>query len=192
MQFDLAVMLRQSLTSSHRKLEEILPYVDTPTRKDLEMQTRGGTMLYDAVVKASNEILNNQRNRKAMIVLSDGVDFGSVATLNDAVEAAQRADALVYSILFSDEGYYFGFGGPDGRAVLQRLSKDTGASFFEVSKKQGIDQIYGAIEAELRSQYSLGFVSDRPNEISEFRALKVTTRQKGLVVQARERYWAKA
>ena len=108
MQFDLAVMFRQPLTSSHRKLEEILPYVDAPTRKDLEMQTRGGTMLYDAVVKASNDILYSQRNRKAMIILSDGVDFGSAATLTDAVEAAQRADALVYSILFSDEGYYFG------------------------------------------------------------------------------------
>ncbi len=190
MQFDLAVMLRQPLTSSHRKLEEILPYVDAPTRKDLEMQTRGGTMLYDAVVKASNDILKSQRNRKAMIILSDGVDFGSQATLTDAVEAAQRADALVYSILFSDEGYYFG--GSDGRGVLQKLSKDTGASFFEVSKKQGIDPIYGAIENELRNQYSIGFVSDRPNEISEFRALKITTRQKGLIVQARERYWAKA
>lgn len=73
-----------------------------------------------------------------------------------------------------------------------RLSKDTGASFFEVSKKQGIEQIYDAIQQELRSQYNLGFISDRPNEISEFRALKLTTRQKGLVVQSRERYWAKA
>ena len=191
MQFDLAVMLRQPLTSSRRQLQEILPYVDTPTRKELMMQTGGGTLLYDAVVEASNTVLKAQANRKAMIVLSDGVDFGSTATLNDAVEAAQRADTLIYSILFSDESYP-SFGGPNGRAVLQKLSKDTGASFFEVSKKQNIEQIYAAIEEELRSQYNLGFVSDRPNEISEFRALKVTTRQKGLAVQARERYWAKA
>ena len=191
MQFDLAVMLRQPLTSSRKQLEEILPSVDTPTRKDLNMQTSGGTLLYDAIVQASNTVLKNQGNRKAMVVLSDGVDFGSTATLNDAVEAAQRADTLIYSILFSDESYPY-FGGPNGRAVLTKLSKDTGASFFEVSKKQGIEQIYQAIEEELRSQYNLGFVSDRPNEISEFRSLKVTTKQKGLAVQARERYWAKA
>ena len=73
-----------------------------------------------------------------------------------------------------------------------RLSKDTGASFYEVSKKRGIEQIYQAIEEELRSQYNLGFISDQPNEISEFRTLKVSTKQKGLVVQSRERYWAKA
>jgi VWFA-related protein len=194
MQFDLAVLLRQPLTSSRRALEAILPYVDTPTRKELNMQTGGGTLLYDAIVQASNTVLKTQGNRKAMVVLSDGVDFGSSATLNDAVEAAQRADTLVYSILFSDEsfGSGFPFRGPDGRGVLMKLSKDTGASFFEVTKKQGIEQIYQAIEEELRSQYNLGFISDQPNEISEFRTLKVTTRQKGLVVQTRERYWAKA
>jgi VWFA-related protein len=195
MQFDLAVMLRQNLTNSRKKLEEILPYVDTPTRKDLSLQTGGGTLLYDAIVEASEKVLKTQSNRKAMIVLSDGVDTGSTASLNDAVEAAQRADALVYSILFSDESYGyvpFGLRGPDGKGVLMRLSKDSGASFYEVSKKQGIDQIYAAIEEELRGQYSLGFVSDRPNEISEFRTLKVTTKRKDLLVQARERYWAKA
>jgi VWFA-related protein len=191
MQFDLAVMLRQAPTSSRKQLQEILPFVDTPTRKELMMQTSGGTLLYDAVVQASNTVFKTQGNRKAMIVLSDGVDFGSTATVNDAVEAAQRADTLIYSILFSDESYP-SFGGPNGRAVLQKLSKDTGASFFEVSKKQNIELIFAAIEEELRSQYNLGFVSDHPNEISEFRALKVTTKQKGLTVQARERYWAKA
>ena len=195
MQFDMAVQLRQPLTSSRKDLEAILPYVDTPTRHELSLQTGGGTLLYDAVVQASGSVLKDQRNRKAMIVLSDGGENGSTATLMDAIEAAQRADTLIYSILFSDSGYPappFGFGGLDGRSVLQRLSKETGGSFFEVSKKQGIEQIYDAIQAEMRSQYNLGFISDRPTEISEFRTLKVSTKQKGLTVQARERYWARA
>ena len=195
MQFDMAVQLRQPLTSSRKDLEAILPYVDTPTRRELSLQTGGGTLLYDAVVQASGTVLKDQRNRKAMIVLSDGGENGSTATLMDAIEAAQRADTLIYSILFSDSGYPappFGFGGLDGRSVLQRLSKETGGSFFEVSKKQGIAQIYDAIQAEMHSQYNLGFISDRPTEISEFRTLKVSTKQKGLTVQARERYWARA
>jgi VWFA-related protein len=195
MQFDMAVQLRQPLTSSRKDLEAILPFVDTPTRRELSLQTGGGTLLYDAVVQASGSVLKDQRNRKAMIVLSDGGENGSTATLMDAIEAAQRADTLIYSILFSDSGYPappFGFGGLDGRSVLQRLAKETGGSFFEVSKKQGIEQIYDAIQAEIRSQYNLGFISDRPTEISEFRTLKVSTKQKGLTVQARERYWARA
>src|ERR1700719_4495287 len=187
MQFDMAVQLRQPLTSSRKDLEEILPYVDTPTRRELNLQNGGGTLLFDAIVQASNAVLKNQRNRKAMIVLSDGGENGSTATLTDAIEAAQRADTLIYSILFADRGFPgFGFG-PEGRGILTRLSKETGASFFEVSKKQGIEQIYETIQEELRSQYNLGFISDQPGEISEFRALKLTTKQKGLIVQSRER-----
>jgi VWFA-related protein len=188
MQFDLAVLLRQPLTSSRKQLEDILPYVDTPTRRDLSFQSGGGTLLFDAVVQASNTVLKDQGNRKAMIVLSDGGENGSTASLNDAIEAAQRADTLVYGIFFSDPSY----GGVDGKGILQKLSRETGASFYEVSKKRGIEEIYTAIQEELRSQYNLGFISDQPNQISEFRALKLTTKQKGLVLQYRERYWAKA
>jgi VWFA-related protein len=190
MQFDMAVLMRQNLTASRTKLEEKLSLVDAPTRAELSQQTGGGTLLYDAVVDAAKTMLD-QRNRKALIVMTDGVDTGSEQSLTAAVEAAQRADTIVYSILFSDEGYYaFSFGGPDGRKVLQRLSKDTGGGFFEVSKKQSIGTIFGIIEQELRSQYSLGFVSDQPVRVSEFRALQLATREKGLVVQTRDRYWA--
>ncbi len=193
MQFDMAVMLRQEPTSSRPKLDEVLSAVDTPTRQDLMSQTGGGTLLYDAVIKASNDLMRSQKNRKALILMTDGVDTGSQAPLSAAIEAAQRADTLLYSILFSDEGYYgipFLGGGPDGRGVLVRMSRETGGSFFEVSKKLSIEQIFGIIEDELRSQYSLGYVSDVPVRISEFRKLQLSTDRKGLVVQARDRYWA--
>ena len=189
MQFDLAVLLRQELTSSRKKLETALQNVDAPNRQDLELQRGGGTLLYDAVIKGA-EIMKGQRNRKAMILLTDGVDTGSEAPLQAAIDAAQRADTLIYSILFSDEGYYGIFGGGDGQKVLQHLSKETGGSYFEVSKKLGIEQIYGIIQDELRSQYSLGFVSDVPVRVSEFRKLQLTVKQKGLVVDSRDKYWA--
>jgi VWFA-related protein len=190
MQFDMAVMTRQALTSSRRALEESLPEVDTPSKNELQAQRGGGTLLFDAVVKASREIMTGQRNRKAMIILSDGEDNGSDETLSSAIEAAQRADALIYSILFSDSGYYGGFGGGEGRTALQRLARETGGSFFQVSKKQSIGQIFGIIEQELRSQYNLGFVSDQPVRVSEFRTLQLTAKGKDLTVQARDRYWA--
>jgi VWFA-related protein len=192
MQFDMAVQLRQPLTSSRKELEEILPYVDTPTRRELSMQSGGGTRLFDAIVQASDRVLKNQKNRKAMIVLSDGGDNGSDASLTNAIDAAQRADTLIYSIYFTDSSFPIPFGGLDGRGNLVRLAKETGASFYEVAKKQGINEIYQAIQEELRSQYNLGFVSDQPNEISEFRVLKLSTKQKSLVVHSRERYWATA
>ncbi len=189
-QFDMAVMTRQQPTSSRRDLEESLPYVDTPSKNELEAQRGGGTLLFDAVVKASREIMSGLGNRKAMIILSDGGDNGSDETLASAIEAAQRTDTIIYSILFADSGYYGGFGGGEGKTAMMRLAKETGGSFFEVSKKQSIGQIYGIIERELRSQYNLGFVSDEPVRVSEFRTLQLTAKRKDLIVQARDRYWA--
>jgi VWFA-related protein len=189
-QFDMAVMTRQQPTSSRRDLEASLPYVDTPSKSDLEAQRGGGTLLFDAVVKASREIMNSQQNRKAMIILSDGGDNGSDETLASAIEAAQRADTIIYSILFSDATYYGGYGDPEGKGYMQRLAKETGGGYFEVSKKLSINQIFGIIENELRSQYNLGFVSDQPVRVSEFRNLQLTVKRKDLVVQARDRYWA--
>jgi VWFA-related protein len=190
MQFDTIVRIRQALTSSVGKLDDALAYVDTETMRQLRRQGGGGTLLYDAVARASDEVMRKQGNRKALIVLSDGVDFGSDGTLMDAVEAAQRADTLIYSILYSDPGAYGIFGGHEGNRVLRRMSNETGGSFFEVSKKQPIDRMFDILQEELRTQYSLGYVSDKPVTLSGFRTIQLAARQKGLIVQARRQYWA--
>jgi len=190
MQFDFGIQVRQRLTFSRQKLQDALTMVDTPSRKELEMQRGGGTLLFDAIVTACQDVMKDQGNRKAVIVMTDGVDFGSDANVETAIEAAQRADTLIYSILFSDPGAY-GFGGPNGKKPLMRMSQETGGGFFEVSKKQSIDQIFDIIQDELRSQYNLGYVSDEPVRVSEFRRIQLAAKQKGLVVQARDRYWAK-
>src|SRR4029077_8680190 len=131
-----------------------------------------------------------------LIVISDGVDTGSEIPLSTAVEEAQRAGTLVYSIVFSDANAYGTLlgplmgGGADGKRVLMRISRETGGRCFEVSKSQSIEQIFQAIQEELRSQYNLGFVSDVPVRISGFRRLHLTAKTKGLVIQSQSRYWA--
>jgi VWFA-related protein len=190
MQFDSAVQLRQPLTSVVGKLDDAMAYVDTETDKQVRMQNGGGTLLYDAVAQSSNDVMKKLTGRKALIVLSDGVDFGSSGSLDDAIEAAQRADTLVYSILYADPGAYGIFGGHDGRSVMERLANDTGGSFFEVSKKQPVEQMFEILQNELRTQYNLGYVSDKPVTLSEFRAIQLTAKRNGLIVQARKRYWA--
>ncbi len=190
MQFDSAVQLRQPLTSIVGKLGDALAYVDTETMRQVRIQNGGGTLLYDAVVRASQDVMSKQTGRKALIVLSDGVDLGSSGSVQDAVEAAQRADTLIYSILYSDSGAYGLFGGGDGKRVLERLSNETGGSFFEVSKKQPVDKIFEILQKELRTQYNMGYVSDTPVTLSGFRAIQLTAKQKGLTVQSRHQYWA--
>lgn len=191
MQFDTTVQTKQELTSKVSKLEDALAYVDTESMSTLRRQQGGGTLLYDAVSRASEEIMSKLKGRKALILLTDGVDFGSNLTLNDAVEAAQRADSLVYSILYADPDAYGLFGGGhDGAKVLERLSEDTGGRFFEVSKKHPVDSVFDILQEELRNQYSIGYVSDKPVTLSGFRSIQLTAKQKGLTVQARRRYWA--
>ena len=63
----------------------------------------GGTMLYDAIYLASNEVIRKQPDRKALIVLTDGVDRGSKESLFSAIEAAQRANTVVYAIYFKGQ-----------------------------------------------------------------------------------------
>lgn len=185
LQFDMNVQFRQTLTTSRRELDAALAFVETPTRNQLLNQSGGGTLLFDAVVTASKDVMKAQPGRKALIVLSDGEDFGSDSGVANAIEEAQRADTLIYAILFSDSN------SSEGRRAMVRMAKETGAGFFEVSKKLNIEQAFDVIQNEMRSQYSLGYVSDVPVRISEFRKLQLTAKPKGLVVQARDRYWAK-
>lgn len=189
-QFDQAIVIRQGLTHSHKELEDTLNLLDLPTAQDAAHGS--GTLLYDAVRKASIDVMRREQGRKAFIILTDGVDEGSEITLAEAIESAQRAGTLVYSILFSDDSYYGGrisLGG-GGKGVLQQLSKETGGDFFAVSKDRPIGVIYSAIEEELRSEYSIGFVSDQPVTSSGFRKVRIAVKQKGLQVQATDRYYA--
>jgi VWFA-related protein len=80
----------------------------------------------------------------------------------------------------------------DGKPILQRLSRETGGGFFEVSKKEPIEKIYDQIQEELRNQYSLGYTSDRPDAVGGYRKIRLTTKQSGLMVQTRDGYYASA
>lgn len=241
--FDREVELLQDLTSSRQKLQDALGLLQVPERSDDDRgespdsgqdqggqpgeggehrrggRRGGGTALYDAVYLASNDIMAKQDGRKALIILSDGVDRGSKKTLASAIEAAQRADTLVYSILFAQEqegggggmGRHGGWGGgmgggmgrhgggyprpqqesrPDGKKMLERLSKETGGRFFEASKKHPLDEMFSQIQEELRSQYSLGYTPEPPDAGAGYHKITLTTKKKELIVQARDGYYS--
>jgi VWFA-related protein len=159
----------------------------------------GGTKLFDSVFLGADEIMRKQSGRKALILLSDGEDQGSKITLSGAVEAAQRADTLVYTILFVDNEFDMrpirmgarrgGFEIPDGRKTMRELAGQTGGRFFEVSRKMPIGRVFEIVEEDLRNQYSLGYTPDPAPAAGAYRRIKLTTRQKGLIVQTRDGYY---
>ena len=78
---------------------------------------------------------------------------------------------------------------PNGKKILQRLSEETGGRFFEVSKKNPINEIYASIQEELRNQYSIGYTPDHSDATAAYHTVKLTAKQKDLVVQTREKYY---
>ncbi len=224
--FDFDVELLQDLTSSRQKLENALDQLQTSDGRLSQrgqwgggggypgggypgggQRRGGGTCLYDSVLLASDEILKKQAGRKAIILLTDGEDNGSKVSLSRAVESAERADTLVYSILFEDPDMNFnpgGFGGygrrgrmppmggtnrPNGKKILQEISQETGGRFFEVSRRMPIQKVFEAIEEDLRNQYSLGYTPDRSDTSGEYRRIHLSAKPKNLIVQTREGYF---
>jgi VWFA-related protein len=154
--------------------------------------TPKGTLLFDAIYLASNEKLKGEVGRKALVLITDGADQGSYYDRRAAIEAAQRADAIVYSIYYVDRGFYASAGmfGGGGEGDLRRMSEETGGHVFTVDKKHPLAQVFQEIQDELRSQYSIGYGSTNPNRDGSFRHIDIKVDDPNARVQARSGYYA--
>jgi VWFA-related protein len=172
----------------------------------------GGTTLYDAIFLASSHLMQKQQGRKALVVLTDGEDRGSMETLASAVAASQRAETVVYAIYFKGEqhrygGRHGGFGGRggfpgggfpggggenhvDGKKVLEQITGETGGRMFEVAGKQTFTAIYTQIADDLRSQYRLGYIPNAATAAPGFHRVELTLpKDKKLFIQTRDGYY---
>jgi len=123
--FDHEVELLEDFTGSREKLHRELddmgpthasgsssqgPETRDEDRGSGESRGRGGTQLYDAIYLACHELMEPQTGRKALVIFSDGADRGSKETLNDAIDAADHANVVIYTIFFKGEQENSGFG----------------------------------------------------------------------------------
>jgi len=150
-----------------------------------------GTLLYDAVYLAAHDELAQQVGRKAMILLTDGEDEGSQLKLKDAIEAAQKADSIVYVLLCADRGFYSGFGGYSGEGEMKKLTQETGGRVIDVGNKLSkLKEGFAQIANELRSQYYVGYTPTNSKLDGTFRRVEVHTHDKNYKIQARTGYFA--
>ena len=152
-----------------------------------------GTVLYDAVFLAANDKLRTEVGRKVIVVITDGVDEGSRLTIERAIESAQKADAVIYSIDYSDPGAYAGFGfsiGGGGEAYLRRMSDATGGHVYKVDRKHPLDEVFKELQDEMRSQYAIGFTPANDRKDGTYRRLDIKVANKDMKVQARKGYYA--
>jgi VWFA-related protein len=189
--FDTRVEVLQPLTGSRQELSTALDRLRIPGRV--------ATLLYEAVRKTAETQMRPQTGRKAFIVLSDGVSVHDVCSLATAIEFAQRADTIVYTILFAEHPKLYrpgraavrGIATQHGKGVMQRLAKETGGAYFEVTENNPLEKIYTRIDDELRNQYSIGFTPPPGGKSGQFHKIKVTAKRPGIIVQTREGYYAR-
>jgi VWFA-related protein len=196
MSFGSQAELLQDLTSSKTALKRALgelrlsasvggvllpPPVPTAPRR--------GTILYDAIYLAAEEILKHQVGRKMMVVISDGVDIGSRIKIEEAVAAAHKADSIIYSIYYADPSAYGPFGGR-GDGDLRRISEETGGRLFKVGRKYTLQDVFRDIEEEVRSQYVVVYSPSNTARDGSFRRVEIKPANRNYRIQARKGYYA--
>jgi VWFA-related protein len=206
--FDVDVNLLQDYTNSARLLTRAMNKAEIntaggngaggiPGAGGGTIPTHGdprGTVLYEAVYLASNEKLNQEAGRKAMILLTDGEDQGSRVKISEAIAAAQKSNVLVYVILIADRAFY-GFSpfGYSGFSAMKKMTEETGGRLIDVGNNgKKLEAAFQQIEDELRTQYVATYTPSNTKLDGSFRRLGVECRGDGLKVQVRKGYFATA
>lgn len=148
---------------------------------------QGMTAVFDAVDSALDHLLLGTRDRKVLVLVSDGGDNASTQTLRGILERARRADAVIYSVMLVD---------PDNRDarpdILKKLARETGGAAFAPKRVQDVMEVFARIAREIRSGYTIGFSpSGEPDE--GFHPIRVVAAADGgrqLTVRTRAGYYA--
>lgn len=198
--FDISVDLLQDFTRDVHRLQSALNKAKINTDftsggipgmggGPVPVQNPKGTLLYDAVYLSAHDMLAKEVGRKAMILLTDGQDEGSRLKLRDAVEAAQKADAIVYVLLCADRGFYGGFGYA-GEGDMRKMTEETGGRVINVGNKfDKLRDAFDQIANELRSQYNIGYTSTNTKMDGSYRKIDIKNKQ-SYKIQARAGYYA--
>jgi VWFA-related protein len=142
----------------------------TPPISGRNQQIAGSTALWDAIWVTSEEILGPapERTRRAIILLSDGINTFGKKNFDDAVQAALKAEAVIYSIGIGDDFY----GGVDKKA-LSRLSERTGGRAFFPKDEIELRRAFTQIEVEMRSQYLIAYEPTNQKRDGTYRKIEI-------------------
>jgi VWFA-related protein len=173
-QFDSDVNLVQDFTDDLNLLIQALQ----------TLRAGNTTSLYDAVYLAVTEKLKQEAGRKVIVAITDGDDTSSKISMEEAIEAAQRNDVIIYGIGVRGElGAKFG--------VLKKFAEETGGSFFSPrARLSEIQEAFHAIGTELQGQYSLAYSPTNRKKDGSFRSISIRCKLSGMRIRARKGYYA--
>jgi Ca-activated chloride channel homolog len=167
---------------------------------------KDNTKLWDAMYVVSNDVFRGIKEKKAIIIMSDGLDNDSGVSYGEALEAAVRSEAAVYvvsktqavreSIMYqmAKSGYYERipqevFAQAD--QALRKLAYETGGRVLYPNSFGQLDNIYADVDEELRNQYLIGYTSSNPMKDGKYRRIQVAVNQPDIVVSSRPGYYAR-
>jgi Ca-activated chloride channel homolog len=166
-------------------VREIVPFTNQKKKIDSglnQLQRGDETALYDAIYLASERLSqtkNEAGRRRVVVVITDGVDTAKKSRYGQALEEAQRAAAMIYSIIivpvWEDAGRNTG-----GEHALIQMSNDTGGKYFYVEDKKDLEPAFARVSDDLRTQYVLGYYAPQHGGDSAFRSVRVRMKNAAL------------
>jgi Ca-activated chloride channel family protein len=164
---------------------------------------KDNTKLWDAIWVVSNDVFKNVRQKKAMIIMSDGLDNESFVSYKDALEAAVRSEAAIYvvskteavkAMMEADNQVAYNsipqqiFVQAD--LALRQLASQTGGRVLYPNSFGQLNNVYAEVDEELRNQYTVGYISSNPIKDGSYRSIDVRVNTRGAVASSRPGYYA--
>jgi Ca-activated chloride channel family protein len=155
-----------------------------------DLRADGETPLYDGIVKAAEALSKRPERRRAIILISDGADTKSKASLDEATRKAVGAHVALYAVDLSDKAVFGTMARDNGAEIMKTLATKTGGRFFGApGGAQLRDALTSAVE-ELRTQYTLTYESSNEKLDGRWRAIEVRIAKPGLTIRTRQGYYA--
>ncbi len=166
---------------------------------------KDNTNLWDAVYVVSNDVFKGIKEKKAMIIMSDGMDNNSSVSFSEALDAAIHSEAAIYvvsktqavreSLLYrmAQAGYYENLPQEvfvQADLALRKLAYETGGRVLYPNTFGQLDNIYAEVDDELRNQYTIGYISTNQMKDGSYRRIQVAVDAPDITVSARPGYYA--
>jgi VWFA-related protein len=151
--------------------------------------------LYDAIRFATQHFLEREVGRKAIVIVAMSGDSKSESTLEDALAVLLQNDVIAYVLQIYDAHHdncdvrHIYSHDEHGEEVLKKLAESTGGRMLEVHGVDKLDKALQEISDELHHQYSLGYYPENQNWDGKFRAIQITSQERGYKVFARKGYY---
>jgi len=165
-------------TNDMKELEAALAKIDT----------RGGTAMRDAIQMSIDHLKGGHRDKKVLVVITDGNDNSSIVPMDAILKSAHKSDVLIYGVgLLSEEEHREA---ARARKALNDLAEATGGKTFFPKDVTEVDAIARQVARDIRNQYVIEYSPSNSNMDGSFRSIKVTAKAPGTTVRTRSGYYA--